>query len=164
VFNNADDVMPDPLPDEGGDVVIDMLSGVLVDPDDGTGLGEPGADRAEDVGAEVPPEAPPPVVAPPQPWDDITPPSALGYCYLRGRQICRIQRKDFEGRLWLNCYQHTSCRVNLPLVGGPSDADIFRFLFEVPPSAEVADPAERKRRATEHMAIARGRWGIRGRG
>lgn len=98
----------------------------------------------------------------PPPWADLAEPSAMGYCYQAGRSVCRIQRRS-DGRLWLNCYRHTGCRVNVGIdeSGGPSDQEIFVWLYTGEATTTATPLPERKRLAKQHMDRAKELWGRR---
>ena len=96
----------------------------------------------------------------------LPPPGLLGYTYWNGRTICRIQRGMGDGnRMWVNCYRHPGCRLNISEEGGPTDLQVYEWLFEVPRALPVPrmTQEERVELRKRHEGIGRLNWGKRGR-
>lgn len=144
-----------PNPDEGlaGDVAS-VVAIVGLDPDDFDAAGGGGPSGASGSSDPAPP------------WAALGPPTALGYVYSAdgASQVLRIQRKPFEGRVWVNCYNrgHAQCRLNLPIGGGPTDGELYEWYFAEPALPRTAPAQARKDAAKRHMELARSRWSIRG--
>lgn len=112
--------------------------------------GEPAAGSSGD-GA-----APPPV---PQPWEEMVGPSPLGgYVYYQGRSVLRIQRDKPKGKCTVTCYRHRRCHFLLNLNRTPTDLDLFKWLFELPPTESSATDEEKKALTARHMGNARAKW------
>ena len=111
-----------PNPDEGlaGDVAS-VVAIVGLDPDDFDDAGGGGPSGASGSSDPAPP------------WAALGPPTALGYVYSAdgASQVLRIQRKPFEGRVWVNCYNrgHAQCRLNLPIRGRADRRRALRMVF-----------------------------------
>lgn len=86
--------------------------------------------------------------------------------YSGGRSILRIQHPPGDpGRLWVNCYRHTNCRVNLRYHDGhPSNAEIYEWLYSVQESTREMTDDVRKDLARRHQQLARDKWGLRRQG
>ena len=139
----------------GAMAVADIVGLDSLDPEDP--LAEPLVPGAPDGGASAPPTPP----APPLGLSDI---SSSGYVYLGPRSVCRIQRRDDVGRLWVNCYQgHGQCRINVNLASAPNDAEILEWVMGVPPGT-TAGPEERRALQEQHRALWRARFGEPGKG
>ena len=130
-------------------------------------LGDPGSGddppRPSDDGDDV---VDPPSLAveepPPPPWAGFGAPSAAGYVYAGGRSVMRIQRRDDEGRCWVNCCgRHGECRLNIPLPSAPDDVTLFRWYFEGEQAVPGTAPDRRKALAKQHMELGRERWGFK---
>ena len=120
---------------------------------------------ASDTGADQE-QAPPPALDPPaeeQPWQRLGDPSQMGYCYLDGRSVLRIQRGKPKNSCTVTCYRHSGCHLLLTMARCPSTDTLKQWAFEVPALAADASPAERKAQARKHMDMAMGRWGARAR-
>ena len=149
--------------DEAIQHACDELNGVV--DLDGLGDDDTRGDGDNDPAPVLVGDAALPMFGPPlPPWSNLTPPSARGYVYQDGRCVMRIQRQGVPLRVWANCYLHPSCRVNVPAAErGPTDNDLFRWLFDVEPAPGWMDQRQREALARQHMQLARDRWGLRGR-
>ena len=129
----------------GLDAVMDDAPGLDVVMGGGSGASSSGA------GAEPPP-------AVPEPWMELTGPSATGYFSLGVRSVLRIQRGKPAYSVTVNCYRHVGCRLLIAQSRCPDDEALKRWLFEVHPPAADAPAAEKKHLATDHMNIGKARW------
>ena len=122
----------------------------------GTGsASEPGGHASS---IDEPPPAPFHAVAEEPPEARMSDPGALGYCYMDGRSVLRIQRGKPKGSVTINCYRHTGCALLLSTSQCPDDVTLKRWCLEVAPSLPDATPEERKVAAREHMGLAYWRW------
>lgn len=129
------------------------------------GLEPSGAGSSSDVvafGAAAPPEAAAEAAAEApaesRPWEEVSDPSPMGYCYLGGRSVLRIQRGKPANSVTVNCYRHSGCHLLLAASRCPSDAVLKQWLFEVDQLPPGASPAERRAMAQRHMNMAKSRW------
>lgn len=58
----------------------------------------------------------------------------------------------------ITCYKHTGCNLFVNEGRAPPDLEIFKWLFEVPPSDPSASKEERKELAKRHTTLAKARW------
>ena len=153
--------------DQGPDIIIDELCDVFEKKAIEANLEVDGLDDfRSDPTASGSGAPPPPVVAPPPAhvpyWETLGPPDALGYIMDAGRMAGRLQYT--EDRTWVNCYRyHTGCRLNVATVGGPSQREVFEWLYSVPAGSPTMPSAERKALAQQHMKIARDKWSMKAR-
>jgi len=160
------DDAPPAVPDPGGDIIaayVDQLGEdfKLFGPsDDEGGLPGDGDLGGGDGGIpDGPPPVPPPPEAPPPPWAGLAAPSPLGYVSdAGGRWVCRVQRREHEGRVWINCYRHAGCRANVK-APGPSNEEVFRWLFDVEASTREMTRAQKQELVARHKTLAKERWG-----
>lgn len=98
----------------------------------------------------------------PMPWEGLQGGSKLGYWYMNGRTVMRIQRDNPRGSTTVNCYVHSGCRLLLSNARCPEDSVLKRWLFETPPAPDGAPAAVRASFAQQHMQLAKSRWTARG--
>lgn len=93
-----------------------------------------------------------------RPWERMTEVTPLGYVYMGGRSVLRIQRGRPTNSCTITCYMHGSCHALLGLARTPDDETIKKWLFEVPPAPEGATPAEAKALAKRHSQLLKDRY------
>ena len=160
----ADGVAPrdEACPDVGfaGEVARSLVEGGardlgMADEDVGVGQGEEAgsepseAARGADVVAELP--ALPTI-------DDVGDPSSLGYCYMGGRSVLRIQVGKPKHSTTVNCYHHPSCKLLLSLSRCPDITTLKAWFLEVPKPPAGATGPEKKALARRHMQLGNSRW------
>lgn len=124
--------------------------------------GVPNAEAAaQDEGPTTAPGAPQPQGEQdaPAPGDEarVVGPSDLGYVSLDGRVVMRILRGNPKGSLSVRCYRHTSCSFLLSLRDAPSDTELVKWLFEVPPAPAGSANEQSKVLGRRHVGLA-DRW------
>ena len=136
----------------GGDTGIDLPSEGLGSSADGAvAIGGSGGSIAS--AADVLPALPPvPTVA------DISDPGPLGYCYMFGRSVMRVQHTDKKGSVMVKCYRHPACSLLLQQSLCPPVADLEEWMLAVPPPPEGATAAARQALAKEHIRLGHGKW------
>lgn len=88
-------------------------------------------------------------------YERLGPPNAAGHVTEDGKLVVRIQRPA-SGRIWIHCYRHTACRLNVKAVDGPTDAQIYYWAFCQPACSSEA--LYRKQLAAAHMDAGRELW------
>lgn len=78
--------------------------------------------------------------------------------YYQGRSVLRIQRDKPKGKCTVTCYRHRRCHFLLNLNRTPTDLDLFKWLFELPPTESSATDEEKKALTARHMGNARAKW------
>ena len=86
-------------------------------------------------------------------------PSPMGYYYLDGRSVLRVQRGAPPKSITINCYRHPNCRMLLGESRCPPDDEEFKaWFFQVEAPRPGASADDRKELAKLHMKLGRDRW------
>lgn len=116
----------------------------------------PGASSSSSSAAPPPP--PPPTQVDRRTVDDLVGPYPSGRVYLRDeRTIGSIIRGKPKNSLAVACKFHPKCSFLLPLRCAPTDEALKEWFSEVPEVEKTDTPAEKARKAKQHMALAQ-RW------
>lgn len=106
----------------------------------------------EDGEGQAAPEAATPALA------ELTDPSSLGYMYLNGRSIARVQYGKPKKSVTINCYRHPGCRLLLSESRCPDLSELKRWVFAVEAPEPGATQQDKKELAKQHMALGRESW------
>ena len=93
-----------------------------------------------------------------EPWTRLGEPGVIGYLYLDGRSILRIQRGRPKHSTAINFYQnHGRSQLTIGEAKATND-ETKRWAFEVALGIIEPTTAENRELGDRHMAIGRARW------